>query len=297
MKYLKPPISIADQITKFKERGLIINNESQLAHYLSNISYYRLRAYTYPFQDNNNPNHPFIKSVSFEEIMSLYVFDRQLRLLIFNAIEKIEISLRTQIIYHYSIAFQSHWHLNPALYTNSSYFVEHISSLNNEITRSNETFIKHYKQKYTDPKEPPCWMSLEVTSMGLLSKIFKNLKNDSTKNLVVKHFGLKDQTVLESWMFCFSILRNICAHHGRVWNRRLPPIKLPKKYVGEFVDNTQIYTNKIYSYICCIQYILNIISPNHDFKSKLFELMSKCPLLQEKEMGFTKGWQNEKLWQ
>lgn len=185
MKYTKLPISIPEQIRKLKSRGLQFGDETKAANYLSNISYYRFRAYTYPFQDNVNQDHPFTKHVSFEEIIQLYVFDRQLRLLIFNAIEKIEISFRTQIIYKYAIAYGAYWHLNPVLYNNSVYFAEQIASLNKEIDRSNETFIKHYKETYTDPKEPPCWMSLEVSSMGLLSKIFNNLIGNAVATVVV----------------------------------------------------------------------------------------------------------------
>lgn len=296
MKYSKSPITIQEQIVRLKQRGLIFENEQKAEHYLSNISYYRLRAYTFPFQDNNNPNHPFIKTVSFEEIIKLYVFDRQLRLLIFNAIEKIEIAFRTQIIYRYSLKYGSHWYTNPILYNNSVYFAEQIATLQTEIDRSNETFIQHYKRTYTHPKEPPCWMSLEVSSMGLLSKIFSNLKRDVVKDEIVRHFGLKDVDVLENWMQCFSLLRNICAHHGRVWNRRIKQITIAKKTLHPYISNKQLYTYKVYAYLCNIQYILNIISPQHSFKTNLLALMKNCPLLQEKEMGFPINWQQEQIW-
>jgi abortive infection bacteriophage resistance protein len=176
MQYKKEPTTVNEQIKKMQSRGLTIVDTALAAHYLLNISYYRLRAYTFPFQNNAVEHQPFIKKISFEEIINLYVFDRQLRLLIFNAIEKIEISFRTQIIYQYSLIHGSHWHLKPELYNNSIYFAEQIASLQKEIDRSNETFIKHYKMKYTKPSSPPSWMSLEVSSMGLLSKLFKNLK-------------------------------------------------------------------------------------------------------------------------
>jgi abortive infection bacteriophage resistance protein len=296
MKYKKLPISIEEQIRILNKRGLTFQDETKAAHYLSNISYYRLRAYTYPFQDNNDANHPFIAKVSFEDIIKLYVFDRQLRLLIFNAIEKIEIALRTQIIYNYSLVYGAHWHLNPYLYNNAVYFAEQISALQKEVDRSNETFVKHYKATYTDPKEPPCWMSLEVTSMGLLSKIFSNLKKDSTKDQIAFHFGLKDADVLMNWMFCFSIIRNTCAHHGRIWNRRFPQITLPRRPLHQFINNKEIHTNKIYASICCIHYILNNISPGHEFKNNLFDLLKFCPLLQEREMGFPAKWQTEEFW-
>lgn len=296
MQYKKGATTVAQQIEKLQSRGLSIANPEKAAHYLSNISYYRLRAYTYPFQNNELEYQPFIKEISFEEIINLYVFDRQLRLLIFNAIEKIEISFRTQIIYQYSLVHGSHWHLKPELYNNSVYFAEQIASLQKEIDRSNETFIKHYKQKYTKPSSPPSWMSLEVSSMGLLSKLFKNLKKDTIKSSVANYYGLKDVDLFSNWMFCLSILRNTCAHHGRVWNRRLPEIAIPRKTLYPYVDNKTFYTNKTYAILCNMMYILNIISPEHSFKANLVALMNNCPLAQEKEMGFPKNWNQEKFW-
>jgi abortive infection bacteriophage resistance protein len=245
---------------------------------------------------NENPEHPFIQDVNFEDIINLYVFDRRLRLLIFNAIEKIEIAFRTQIIYNYSIEYGAFWHLKPELYNNAVYFAEQIASLQKEIDRSNETFIKHYKQTYNDPKEPPCWMSLEVSSIGLLSKIFSNLKKEKCKDKITLYFGLKDVDILTNWMHCFSVIRNICAHHGRIWNRRLPKIALPRKPLQPFINNKQIHNNKTYSYLCSILYVLNIISPNHGFKENLIHLMNECPMMQEKEMGFPKKWREEKIW-
>jgi abortive infection bacteriophage resistance protein len=141
-------------------------------------------------------------------------------------------------------------------------------------------------------------MALEVSSMGLLSKIFSNLRgNDPTKDLITRHFGLKDVDTLANWMRCFSLLRNICAHHSRVWNRRMTKLKLPRKPIFTFISNQDILPYKVYAYICCMQYILNIISPGHSFRERLIALMDECPLLQEKEMGFPKGWQQEKIWQ
>lgn len=296
MKYNKQPITISEQIALLKKRGLKFKDEVKASHYLSNISYYRLRAYTYPFQDNHVQDHPFIVDVEFEKIIDLYVFDRKLRLLLFNAIEKIEISLRTNIIYQFALSYGSHWHLKPELYRDTMRFANHLDSLQKEIDRSNETFIDHYKSKYTQPSEPPCWMSLEVSSMGLLSKIFQNLRRGQEKETITKYFGLSDISVLENWMHCLSNLRNICAHHGRTWNRRLTFIKLPTNPRNAFLSNKEMYTNKLYATLCCIEYILKIISPQSTLKVHLKALMESCPMKQEKEMGFVKNWQDELFW-
>lgn len=296
MQYKKTPISIAKQIENLQAKGLEIADKEKAAHYLSNISYYRLRAYTYPFQDNNVDSHPFIKKVSFEEIIHLYVFDRQLRLLVFNAIEKIEIAFRTQIIYHFSLEKGAFWHVNPTLFNNPIQFANDIAKLQQEINRSKETFIKHYHGTYTDPKVPPCWMALEVSSIGLLSKIFSNLKENKCKDAIATHFGLKDVGVLENWLRCISLLRNLCAHHSRIWNRRMTKLAIPKKPIYDFIENKHILEYKLYAYLCTIQYILNIISPDHSFKQNLIALMHNCPLAQEKEMGFPKNWKQEQFW-
>ena len=116
MQYNKKPLDISAQIGLLKRRGLMFKDEDRSAHYLSNISYYRLRAYTYPFQDNTDEDHPFNRKIYFEDVIGLYVFDRKLRILVFDAIEKIEIALRAKIVYNFSLANGSHWHENGDLY-------------------------------------------------------------------------------------------------------------------------------------------------------------------------------------
>jgi len=296
MRYTKLPITIQEQIRLMEERGLHFGDKTRAEHYLSNISYYRLRAYTYPFQDNSDPEHPFITEVSFEQVIALYVFDRQLRLLILDAIEKIEVALRTKIIYTYALSEGSFWHHQPAMYKDALRYANHMESLQNEVDRSKETFIAHYKKKYTSPAQPPCWMALEVSSIGLLAKIYQNLRLSDEKKAVSRHFGISDVKIFENWIHCFCNLRNICAHHGRVWNRRLIPFKIPNYTLRPFLANTRIYNNKLYAVLCGIEYILKEISPTSNFKDRLKEHVRNCPLGQAKEMGFPVGWEKDKLW-
>lgn len=297
MKYNKPSLTIYDQIARLKKRGLTFHDEKKAEHYLSNISYYRLRAYTYSYQDNDKADHPFIKKVSFEDIINLYVFDRRLRLLVFNAIEKIEIALRTKIIYEFSLVYGSHWHENSAMYRNHYFFNRNINSLYKEIDRSTETFIDHYKNTYTTPAYPPAWMSLEVVSMGLLSKLYSNLNKSEEKKKVAHEFGLPNPAILESWMHAFSGLRNICAHHSRLWNRRFTIVpKIPYNTTYTFLRNTSIYDNKLYVQLCCVNYISKIISPKNNFVNSLKKLLRTCHLVDLKEMGFPSDWEKEKIW-
>lgn len=298
MLYSKSPIDISAQIALLKSRGLQFKNETRSAHYLSNISYYRLRAYTYPFQDNLNIKYPFTKPLYFEDIIDLYVFDRKLRILVFDAIEKIEIALRTKIVYHYSLTHGSHWHENGSLYLSNTRFIKDLADLYKEVDRSTETFIKHYINKYTNPIYPASWMSLEVASMGLLSKLFSNLKNCPEKKKIFYDFGVKDYKVLESWLHSICHIRNICAHHGRLWNRRLTAIpEMPRNPIHQFLNNKNINTNKIYATLSCMTYILHIISPGNNFNANLRILLQHSNLINLKEMGFPVDWEKEPIWQ
>ena len=180
--YTKKPLSLNEQVERLKERGLIFDDEEKSKNYLYNISYYRLRAYTYPFQKNENDSeHDFIRNdIHFNDIIDLYCFDRRLRTLIFNAIEKIEVAVRTKIIYTYAVSTgDSHWYYDKNLYWKDIESL--ISEIDSDIRRSNEDFIKHYKMKYNEPSNPPSWMALEVVSFGTLSKLYQSLKLDDKK--------------------------------------------------------------------------------------------------------------------
>lgn len=300
MRYNKQFISFEEQLERLKSRGLEVKDDENAIDILKYNSYYRLRAYTYPFQDNEAPNHPFIQKISIEEIYELYRFDGRLRKLIFRALEKIEIALRTQIIYQFSKTYGSHWQLEPTIFRDIVRFSQHLVSLDREVKRSKETFIDHYNKKYSAPSLPPSWMSLEVSSFGTLSKIYQNLKNSDEKRAVADNFELNDFKTLENWMLCFSHLRNICAHHSRLWNKRLTALpSLPYNTKRPFLSKQEaksIYKNKLYASLCCMLYILKIIDPNNSFKNDLINLMDTCPLKQEKEMGFPENWQEQTFW-
>lgn len=300
--YTKKPLTLDEQVARLKQRGLVFDDESEAIAYLFNISYYRLRAYTYPFQENGEGvEHNFTrKDIHFKDIIDLYCFDRRLRSLIFNAIEKIEVAVRTKIIQIYAEStHNSHWYDNESLYRfDYEDLMKHIEA---DVNRSNEDFIKHYNSKYNNPPMPPSWMALEVVSFATLSRLFKSLKSDSHKKYITKQFGLKKVAILENWLHAISNLRNCCAHHSRVWNRRfMVSVILPYDTLYPFMDRMtikQIHTNKLFAVLSCVVYILDIISPGSYFKRNLKELLkSDCRLLDLKDMGFPKYWQSLSVW-
>jgi abortive infection bacteriophage resistance protein len=298
MNYTKPPLTITDQIKALENRGMVFVDKIVAEHYLSNISYYRLRAYTFPYQNNSLPNHPFWRPTTFERVISDYVLDRKLRIIVFDALEKIEISLRTQIIYEYSIVFGSQWYENPVHYTKNHLFLKDLEHLEKEVKRSQEEFIKHYRKKYTNPINPPAWMALEVSTLGTLSKLYENLKPTREKKKIAKHYGLGHHSVLESWMKTFSHIRNICAHHSRLWNRPITIIPvIPTVHNGPWIDSGYlIEPHNIFTSLCFIRFVLNKISPNNNFNIKIQDLLNQFPTANLKTMGFLPDWEKEPLW-
>jgi len=297
MKYNKPPLNIARQIQLLKQRGLIIKDEERAKRYLSFINLYRLRAYTYTYQDNKDSNHPFYKGVTFDRVLNTYLFDRKLRLLIFDAIERVGIAFRTQIIYHYSVEFGSNWYEDVSFFVNENFFYRDHKLIHKELKRSNENFIKHYRMKYAEPVNPPAWMTLETWSLGLLSKVFENLKINRQKKLIARNFNLVHPRVLESWIHSISVIRNICAHHGRLWNRDFPSrFLLPKKTLSQWLSNTNIPDSKLYVVLSSLLYLLNTIIPVNHFVNKFKKLIAQYPEIPLKQMGFPTGWEKEKLW-
>ena len=307
MTYTKQPLSIEQQIEKLKRRGLLIKDENSAANYLSNISYYRLRAYTFPFQDNKNDenDHCFIrKDICFEDIIDLYCFDRHLRALVLNALEKIEVAIRTKFVYEYSIkTSDSHWFMDKKLFYNVDKFDIIKEKITEDVNRSDEDFIKHYYSKYNFPALPPAWMTLETLSFGNLSKLIANLdcKSDAYKNISTV-FGLPNSFILENWIYAFSVIRNYCAHHSRIWNKRFHvEIKLPYNTTFPFIERTiinSIRKNKLFAILCCIQYISKIISPQSNFKNNLIKSINEGgKLLNIKDMGFHPDWLNFNVWE
>jgi abortive infection bacteriophage resistance protein len=145
MKYNKPPLNIDQQIQLLRKRGLIINDAEKVKSYLSNVSYYRLSAYALPFQLKDDKAHKFIEHTSFDKILNLYLFDRELRLLILDVIERLEIAFRTQVIYNYSNKHGAWWYEDPKHFTNNFFYSKNLSKIDDEVERSGEVFMALYE--------------------------------------------------------------------------------------------------------------------------------------------------------
>lgn len=298
MKFTKPSLSIADQIALLERRGLMIPDRTRAEHCLQHISYYRLRAYWLPFEQPapTNDDHMFRDGTSIDDAIALYVFDRQLRLLVMDAIERIEVSLRGAWAYHLALKYGPHGYLDPNLYDREDRYAKALYGLREEIKRSTDTFVVHYKSKYCDPQEPPIWMTAEVMSLGQLSKWYSNLKLRSDRQAIAKVYGL-DEKILTSIAHHLTYVRNICAHHGRLWNKQFTvTMTIPNSPVALKLAMNSAAKRKLYNTLATLGYLIGIVAPSTEWRKHLTELVATCPLADNTAMGFPLEWENIAAW-
>jgi abortive infection bacteriophage resistance protein len=298
--YSKPPLIISDQIKKLQKRGLIIADIPIAEHYLINVGYYRLSGYWLTMQ-SDKANHIFKPNSTFENVISIYQFDRELRLLLFDIIERIEIALRTRMVYYLSHEINPWWFEDSSIFKNTVAHTTTLISIDRELQQTKEEFItQHYLKYHTDTRRPPAWKTLNITSFGTISKLYGNLADRiHSKDLIAKELGTVNKSFLPSWLQSISQIRNICAHHGRIWNKNIPskPKLLPKppfKWIANVPPVEE--QNKLYIHICCMKYLFDVVDNNSQISDRLQQLFKKYPNIDQNALGFPKNWEKEPLW-
>ncbi|MFC1566600.1 Abi family protein [bacterium] len=300
MKYEKLPLSFEAQAELLIQRGLIAD-KSLLVNRLKNVNYYRLSAYLYPYrQDVDN----FKPDTDLEKVWRHYTFDRHLRLMTMDAIERVEISIRTQLIYSFAHTTNAFGYTDskalPQL--NTEKYERLINEIKKEISRSRETFVEHFKKKYGDVHDfLPLWMAGEIISFGCTMTIYRGVATDVKKQLA-GFYNIPDD-VLRSWLKTINMIRNICAHHGRLWNRELgvkpfgvkPRIPRKNKY-PEWHEPIPIPQNRIFSVLTILRYLLQIIAPQSKWENRLFTLFDEYSEISRWNMGFPDNWKESLLW-
>lgn len=296
MNYTKQPLDYSQIIQQLKSRGLLSHDDVAAENELKIVSYFRIANYLYTFEVPNS-NHTFLPNSYFEDALRIYYFDKDLRALIFTAIQSIEIALRSKVIHHVSLKHGAFWFADETLCINRTTFQDNLTQIRKEIKRSKEDFIQNHFEKYDTPDVPPVWKTLEVTSFGILSKLLYNLNDVNIKKKIAREFNLPQHVCLESWIKSIVVLRNCLAHHARVWNRRFSQKpSLSYSLRGNWIDTTNVRPAKLYALLSCLAYLQDNIHPNNDFKVRLKHLLAQYPNINTHAMGFPTNWQNEPLW-
>ena len=313
LTYNKPPLSLDDLVGRVADRGLDIPDPGRARRYLQHIGYYRLSPYTIPFQQGR-PDHLLRSGIAFDDVLDLYVFDRALRLLVMDALERVEVAVRAALTDHMSMTYADpHWYMDVAHFRDSrkhAEFLRIVWRLCDERLRGtpdagedslvHRSALEHYLTTYGSPDLPPSWLMVETLTIGQLTSAYRNLGLRADRTAVARSIGLT-APVLESWMHTYVRVRNICAHHGRLWNVGLgvyPAIPTSPAVSWLEGDHTlpERSRKRLYPVLVSLQAVLNSVSPHSGWARRLHELLSTRPRLNLDGMGVPEGWADDQFW-
>jgi len=212
--YRKPWKSYDQQVVLLQSRGLMIDDPKAAAALLAHINYYRFSGYCLTFE---TARHVFAPGTRFEQVAALYEFDRILRDLVSEALEVVEVDVRTAVAYHFGERHGAFGHVTPAAFFSGFNHAEWLEKLREESRRSSEIFIDHYKIRYREYPDLPIWTATEIMSFGGVSHMVSGMQRDD-QIAIARRYGVHS-TVLGSWLHHLVYMRNLCAHHLRLWDR------------------------------------------------------------------------------
>lgn len=300
MSYTKPWTSIHDQLTQLQARGLVVSDRAKALNCLHRIGYYRLSGYWFAFRDRTPVFSPwppsphtsrkpkpttevlddFKPQATFQNAVDLYVFDKKLRMLAMDALERIEIALRVDVAHTlgkldafaylrgdlFHSEFSQTLDKQTGLTKHHGWLTKHAQL----IARSREEFVNHNKTKYGQPLA--IWVACEVWDFGTLSTLFGGMR-ETEQDAIALRYGLQNGRVFATWLRSLNYLRNVCAHHSRLWNRnivdqpRLPPVaEMP--WVASFDGNAHARA-RCYLLICMLKHLLQIINPTSAWPQRM----------------------------
>jgi abortive infection bacteriophage resistance protein len=301
MEFCKPPLNVSDQIALLKKRGMTFEDDARAMRVLKNVNYYRLRAYWLPFEAPEADRHAegehlFKPGTDFDKVVSVYVFDRKLRVLLLEAIERVEIAIRTHWAQVLAESYGAHAYLDQSHFNKRHIYEACMSSLDEELARSKETFVQHYNGKYSKPSRPPIWAICELLTLGQLSKWLGNVKRRQDRQAIAARLAL-DEVVVCAFAHHLTHVRNLCAHHSRVWNRKLTfTMTLPRRPAGLFNQFNPVEDRRIYNTLVMLVWCIKVISPETTWPSRLKELLSTRTAAELKAMGAHEDWASRAPW-
>lgn len=312
--------SFQEQLDLLKDRGLLVDNEPAALDYLDRIGYYRLSGYWYSFRELENTQagddslpylrkNQFLENSRFEDAVKIYVFDKKLRLLALDALERVELAVRVDIA-HLLGEQDIHAHENARLFnghfsrqaikrrrdagkTKHQVWLERHAQVLNRARH--EPFVAHYNQKYG---KLPIWVAIEVWDFGLMSKLYDGMKPVDQLGIANK-YGAVDGRAFAGWLRSFNFIRNVSAHHSRLWNINV------LERAALLQDDAywqQLNNARPFYYFCLLRKVMDVICPNSSWGDRFVELMEEfpevgCGVVTLQDFGLLDNWKEWVLWE
>lgn len=312
--YTRSHKSFQDQVALLKRRNLTITDDQKAEKWLRLIGYQRLKPYWFPFRRTSQASGKLLESfrpgAALSDAVDLYIADKNLRLIFMDALERIEVAVRVDISHTLGkrdkFAHRSTAYLDPArskqLAKNSRQSRHRVwlAHADRAERRSKVDWVQEFVAKYGWPL--PIWMAVETWDFGTLSHLFE-LAYPSDRKSIAAQYGVADPEVFLSWLRCLSTVRNICAHHGRLWNEPLVnQPKLPKRNaipdLAHIQPGSQAHT-RLYAAAAIVQFLLRTITPMSQWRARLDSCLTQLAMVKGislAQTGFATGWKAEPLW-
>jgi len=306
---IKIHLSFREQVLLLQSRGMSIADPAAAEDVLRRVGYYRLAGYWHPLRLAGGDQ--FIPGSTFELVYELCEFDRRLRLLVLNAVERVEVAVRVDVAY---LLGKKHRlaHALPTLLdarfcserdhkTNQTGHESWTRKLQEAISKSKEDFVTHHTAKYGG--RMPIWVVTELWDFGLLSRFFSGMQYKDQNHIAVR-YAAGDGSIFRSWLRAINYIRNVAAHHSRLWNRNI--VDRPRFPRGDrhhllnhLISDSHAQT-RVYGLLCILQYMVRTISPADEWRRDVSELAAKFPhsaLVDLRQAGFPRDWHGQRLWQ
>jgi hypothetical protein len=314
----KPFKSVDDQIAILQDRGMEICDDEFARRALREIGYYRLSGYSYPYRavqaETGLLSDNFIEGTTIEKVVKLYRFDQELRAVTGLQLAKIEIVLRVMISHELG-RVDPYIHLSPhklgkkawdkANARSTEQYAMWLEKYSIAVVLSNDDSVVHYKKKYDAIL--PVWVAVHVLDWGSLRMLY-DFARDEQRIAVANQLNISESQ-FSSWLLCLNDVRNVCAHHGRLYSRTFPKSPMltgedhELGFLRRFVlddakeGNRKEKKGKCFAQFTIIQYLLSKM--NLEGINDLPHLLHKFPEVSPvsvKDLGVPENWEELPLW-
>lgn len=291
--FTKPASTPEQLLQKLKSCGLAVTNDAQALAYLRGVGAYRLKGYWHYAQDPVTKRFP--AGYDFEDIRQRCELDREVRAATIEAVDRLEVAIRSVMANHLSLTHSPHWFLDPRIFkpTEQWGIGKMIQKVEMEVGRSKgKAFIKHYFGRHDDPYLPPSWAISECVSFGMWSRTFAILRDPNDKKTIAKRFGVDQPQVFESWIHALTVLRNVAAHHGQLLNVQLGVAPAGYKKGGITFQQPKSF----FAIATVVHYLLKQTNLPQRWKPALLTSFATYPRVPISELRFPPNWDTALGW-
>ncbi len=256
---MKIAFSIEEQINRLRSYGIIFDNEEKAKEILLDVGYYRMGFYSFPFEKSfpklEDRTHEVKDGTTFKSIYELYDFDTKLRRILLNALDRIEVNIRTQITYIVS----NYYIKSPTWFADSNIMqADFVNTFEEKVykTLRDNPVIKRHHDKYINDKYAPAWKTIEFMTLGNLTSLYRSLKDANIKRMVAQHYGCSIRIFI-NYLETIRVIRNKCAHGNCIYN-----IDIAKGIAIKPAQIPEDSRHNINGAIYVIKYLLGAISIN-----------------------------------